>query len=87
MLAPPPDGPARVFVKQDDLWLHEGTAGNDIRFDDDGRSFALVDVPRLYDLTRNPDSHSHELYLIPERKGAAVYSFSFSDSCLVTTLP
>jgi len=45
VLAPPP-GPkptARFFVKQDDLWLHEGNAGKDIRFDDDGRSFILAE--------------------------------------------
>lgn len=87
VLSPAEDGKTRVFVKQDDLWLHEGNAGKDIQFDDDGRSFVSLDIPRLYDLTRDPSSSPHELYLIPDRKGAGVYGFSFSDRCLVTTLP
>ena len=77
----------RVFVKQDDLWLHEGNAGKDIRFYADGRSFVQVDFPRLYDLARDPDDRPHELYLTPDRKDAGVYGFTFANSCLMTTLP
>ena len=88
VLAPPENEPrARFFVKQDDLWLHEGNKGRDIRFDDDGRSFVLLDEPRLYDLTRESYHTPHELYLIPDRQGATVHGFSFSDACVVTTLP
>ncbi len=87
VMSPSDTGKTRVFVKQDDLWLHEGNAGKDIEFDEDGRSFVSLDSPRLYDLTRDPASLPHELYLIPDRKGAAIYGFSFSDSCLVTKLP
>lgn len=89
VLAPPPalDSKARFFVKLDDLWLHEGNAGKDVRFDDDGRSFVLVDTPRLYDLVRAPGNNPHELYLIPDRKDAGVFGFSFTDSCMVTDLP
>jgi hypothetical protein len=78
---------ARFFVKQDDLWLHEGNAGKDIRFDDDGRSFVLAESARLYDLTRDPTDRPHELYIVPDRKDAGVYGFSFTDSCLATNLP
>ena len=87
VLAPSPEGPTRVFVKQDDLWLHEGIAGRDIRFDDDGRSYAKLDGLRLYDLVRDPDGQPHELYLVPDRMGAGVISVSFSDACSVTDLP
>ena len=87
VMSPAEEGKTRVFVKQDDLWLHEGNAGKDIQFDDDGRSFVQLDMPRLYDLTRDPSASPHELYLIPDRKGAGIYGFSFSDKCLVTALP
>ncbi|OGS41920.1 MAG: hypothetical protein A2506_02985 [Elusimicrobia bacterium RIFOXYD12_FULL_66_9] len=89
VLAPPPgqNPKARFFVKQDDLWLHEGNAGRDIRFDDDGRSYVLAESARLYDLTRAPTDRPHELYVIPDRKEAGVYGFSFTDSCLATDLP
>ncbi|MBI4061858.1 MAG: redoxin family protein [Elusimicrobia bacterium] len=87
ILSPAESGAGRVFVKQDGLWLHEGNKGRDIRFDGDGRSFVQLDSPRLYDLTRDSTRSPHELVLIPERRGAAVHGFSFSDECGVTTLP
>ncbi|MCM2303855.1 MAG: redoxin family protein [Elusimicrobia bacterium] len=87
VMSPPESGRARVFVKQDDLWLHEGNKGRDIQFDDDGRSFVVVDSPRLYDLTRDSIFSPHELFLIPERQGATIHGMSFSDACVVTTLP
>lgn len=87
VLSPAETGRTRVFVKQDDLWLHEGNKGRDIQFDDDGRSFITLDSPRLYDLTRESIHTPHELFLIPDRQGAVIHGFSFSDACVVTTLP
>lgn len=87
VLSPAETGRTRVFVKQDDLWLHEGNKGRDIQFDDDGRSFVVLDSPRLYDLTRDSVFTPHELFLIPDRQGATVHGLSFSDACAVTTLP
>lgn len=87
VMSPAASGPTRVFVKQDDLWLHEGNKGRDIQFDKDGRSFVLLDAPRLYDLTRDSGRTPHELFLIPDRKGATIHGLSFSDACTVTTLP
>jgi hypothetical protein len=87
VLSPPESGRTRVFVKQDDLWLHEGNKGRDIQFDDDGRSYVVLDAPRLYDLTRDSIFTPHELFLIPERQGATIHGMSFSDACVVTTLP
>jgi len=87
ILSPAETGRSRVFVKQDDLWLHEGNKGRDIQFDDDGRSYITLDTPRLYDLTRESVHTAHELFLIPERQGTTVHGLSFSDACVVTTLP
>ena len=88
VMSPPEGGRrTRVFVKQDDLWLHEGNKGRDVQFDEDGRSFVVLDVPRLYDLTRDSIFIPHDLMLSPERAGAAIHGFSFSDACVVTTLP
>ncbi|MDX6768281.1 MAG: redoxin domain-containing protein [Elusimicrobiota bacterium] len=85
-LAPAAGTTTRFFIKQDDLWLHEGNAGADVRFDDDGRSFVPVDAARLYDLTRDPSVSPHELYLYPDKRGAAARGFSFADACVVTKL-
>ena len=87
VMSPAESGSTRVFVKQDDLWLHEGNKGRDIQFDDDGRSYVVLDTPRLYDLTRDSVFTPHELFLIPDRQGAAIHGLSFSDACVVTTLP
>lgn len=87
VLSPAETGTTRIFIKQDDLWLHEGNKGRDIQFDDDGRSFIQLDTARLYDLTRDSIHNPHELFLIPDRQGATVHGFSFSDACVVTTLP
>jgi len=87
VMSPAETGRTRVFVKQDDLWLHEGNKGRDIQFDHDGRSYVVLDSSRLYDLTRESYHIPHEMYLIPDRQGAAIHGFSFSDACTVTTLP
>lgn len=87
VLSPGDAGRTRFFVKQDDLWLHDGNKGRDVQFDDDGRSYVMLDSPRLYDLTRDSFHTPHELILIPDQKGAAVHGFSFSDACVITTLP
>lgn len=83
----PPLGGSRYYVRQDNLWLHLGNAGEDVRFDDDGRSFIEAPEPRLYHLARNASDSMHALELIPMRQGAAVYGFSFTDRCLTLRLP
>jgi hypothetical protein len=87
VLAPAGGKKTRFFVKMDDQWLYEGIAGKDVRYDDDGRSFVLVDSLRLYDLARDAGDKPHELYVIPEKRGGGVYGFSFANTCTVTQLP
>lgn len=83
----PGRGPARIFVRQDDLWMHPRNAGKDVRFDDDGRSFVNADAPRLYHLAKNTTDDPHELALMPLKADAKVYSFSFSSRCLAPFVP
>lgn len=87
VLAPIPTRKARFYVKLDDNWLYEGPAGADVRIDDDGRSYVDADISRLYDLVHLTDDKFHELYVIPETKGAGVYGFTFADVCTATKLP
>lgn len=82
-----PKRKTRVYVRQDDLWMHPGNAGRDIKFDDDGRSFLETSGIRLYDLARNPNDAVHELSVAPEEPGTLVFGFSFSDLCLAGFLP
>jgi hypothetical protein len=88
VLAPSAPGKkTRFFIKQDDQWLYEGITGADVRIDDDGRSFIVVEQSRLYDLAHDTGDRPHELYVIPETKGGGVYGFSFADACTATKLP
>lgn len=73
--------PARVYVKQDGLWLHSGNANTDVKWDDDDRSYVLVDHPRLYYLTRNRKRRMYELTLFPDEAGVVFSGFEFSDRC------
>ena len=87
VLSPPVAKPGVFFVRQDNMWLHSGNAGKDVQFDDDGRSYVTSRAPRLFNLTQNPNDTLHELTVIPEQMGSAIYGFSFSDHCLSKDLP
>ncbi len=75
--------PTRVYVKQDALWLHSGNAGADIKWDDDDRSYVLVDHPRLYYLTRNRKRRMYEITFFPDEACVGFSGFEFSDACQI----
>jgi len=87
VLAPPLGSPTKFFLKQDDLWLHPGNAGGAVEFDDDGRSYIVVDRAGLYELVQNPHDVFHALTVMPQREGASLYSFVYADRCLRYELP
>lgn len=70
-----------VEVRQDGASLLPSVAGEDVAFDDNGRSFLHIDRPRLYDIVRNSDFENHTLELIFRARGIALYSFTF-DTCI-----
>ncbi|MBI3553144.1 MAG: redoxin domain-containing protein [Elusimicrobia bacterium] len=78
----PGSGPTKFWLRQDDLWLDSSNAGKDVRFDGERRAFVLVDFPRAYELTRNPNDNLHDLLVTPLRIGGRVYGFSFTNECL-----
>ncbi len=67
----------RVFVKQDDAWLRKEIAGEDIKYDDQERSYVEVRSPRMYNLIGRQPYGSYELELIVQSRGLSAYSFSF----------
>ncbi len=74
--------PTSVFVKLDNLWLHGGNAGPDVKWDDSDRSYVLVDGGRLYQLAHDPNrDRMHELSLLPGGPRVAAHAFEFSDHC------
>ena len=76
----PNGGPVTVMVTQDDKPLAQQDAGDDVKFDAQGRSYITVDAPRAYDVVMNKHWGTHELTLTPQGSGLAIYSFAF-ESC------
>jgi peroxiredoxin len=72
----------QVFVFQDDAFLSLLNKGDDIRIDEEGRSFLLVNEPKLYNLVKNKAFGEHKLKLTSRSNGLALYSFSFVSSVI-----
>jgi hypothetical protein len=69
--------PVTVVVTQDGEPLDGLTAGEDVVVDG-GRSYVVVDAPRLYQIARNPDAGPHVLRLEATARGLALFALSFS---------
>lgn len=94
VLAPSPDpvslalnlkeseAPSRVIVMQNGRMLDRGVAGQDIILDGDGRSFVIVEHPRMYQLVNQHQFENATLELTFQAKGLSLFSISFS-SCVL----
>jgi thiol-disulfide isomerase/thioredoxin len=69
--------PVKVEVTQDGAPLEALAAGEDVVIEA-GRSYVVVDAPRMYSLARNPDASPHVLRLNVPARGLAAFAFSFS---------
>lgn len=67
----------RVFVKQDGEWLPQEIAGDDIKYDDQGRSYVEARSARMYNLISKQPYGTYDIQLIVQSRGLSVYSFSF----------
>ena len=70
-------GPAKVFALQDKQALTKENAGLDILFEEDGRSYVLVDSPRRFNVVVNREFGLHELELSLREPGVEVFAMSF----------
>lgn len=79
----PEDGkPLRVYIYQDGKAVPPGDRGPDLKDDGDGKTYVLVDRPRMYALIKNAHFGQHELRLATAQSGLGIYSFTFT-SCEV----
>ena len=69
--------PYEVQVTIDSLPLPPGLSGDDIMFDEQGNSFALVDEPRMYRLVQMPEYGGFELKISSNSKHFEVFAFTF----------
>lgn len=82
VLKPEAGKPMTVYIEQDGKTLPVQDAGSDVRYDDQGRSYVNVDMPREYDLVMNKHFGHHDLRLSTAQYGLGIYSFDF-ESCEV----
>jgi hypothetical protein len=68
----------KLIALQDGKPLTRENAGVDVSFDSTGRSFLLVDGPRMFNLVSNPEFGRHELTLVVGTPGLALYSLCFT---------
>jgi hypothetical protein len=67
-----------VEVKQDGRFLSTLNAGRDVAIEEDGTSAVRITRPRMFQIVRNPDYESHELEIIFQASGLALYVFTFT---------
>ena len=66
-----------VYVQIDDRPLKPEEAGQDITFDDQGRSFFTVTEPRLYAFLEIPEFGEHVIKLTSNSDDFSIFAFTF----------
>jgi len=85
VLKPEGEKQFQVFVHQDSKFLAAENKGDDVEIDGEGRSYLLVDQPKLYSVIKNREHGEHALKLSSRSNGFALYSLSFV-SCVVSEM-
>jgi thiol-disulfide isomerase/thioredoxin len=75
----------QVFVQQNDLYLTAANKGDDIRIDEQGKSYMLVSDARLYSIVKNKEFGEHTVKLMTRSNGFALYAISFI-SCVISEM-
>lgn len=69
--------PVRIYVQHDGKPVSKADKGTDIRYDEKGRSYLLVDEPRMYNIIKNAKFAQRTLKLSTAEPGMGIYSFTF----------
>ena len=69
--------PYKVMITLEDNPLIKSEAGTDVRFDQSGNSFILVDESMMYNIIKLTAFDTRDLKLSSKSKGFSVYSFTF----------
>jgi hypothetical protein len=70
-------GSGRVYATQDRQPLTKENAGSDVRFDEKGLSYILVDGPRDFNIISNREFGEHEIALTTRTRDLELFTFSF----------
>jgi thiol-disulfide isomerase/thioredoxin len=77
VLKPESGKPVRVIVTQDGKPVRATDKGDDIRYDEKGASYLLVNEPRMYRIIKNAAFGTYDLKLATAQEGLGVYAFTF----------
>jgi len=77
VIDPPEPDEFKVYVELDGRWLMENEAGDDILFDDEGRSYFNVDEGRMYKIVETPEYVEDTLKLSSDSPNFAIFAFTF----------
>ncbi len=66
----------RAYLEQDGAPIAPDDAGEDVRFED-GKAYVEVGAPEMYRLINNREIDSHELTLVTDTPGLALYAYTF----------
>jgi len=81
ILEPEGERKAEITVRQDNEFL-SANRGEDVRLDRRGRSYVVVDEPRLYNLVRNREYGEHVIRLSGGKHRFAIYGFAFATAVI-----
>jgi thiol-disulfide isomerase/thioredoxin len=73
---------SEITIFQDDQYLTTENKGDDILIDSAGRSFVLLNEPRMYNLVKNREYGEHILQLCATSDGFTLYSFTCTSSVI-----
>ncbi len=77
VLRPVERSEALVYLEQDGGPVEPADKGDDVEYDDSGRSLVRVREPRMYNLIKNRRIGAHSLKLTSFGSGLAAYAFTF----------
>ncbi|MBM3459475.1 MAG: redoxin domain-containing protein [Armatimonadetes bacterium] len=77
VLRPENGKPVRIYLYQDGKPVAKADKGDDVRYDAQGRSYLLLDQPRMYNLIKNAKFGQRTLKLATAEPGMGIYSFTF----------
>jgi hypothetical protein len=81
VLEPEGEKKAEITVRQDNEFL-SANRGEDVQLDKLGRSYVVVDEPRLYNLVRNREYGEHLIRLSGGGHRFAIYGFAFATAVI-----
>ena len=77
VLTPEKGEPFKVLVKLDGEYLNEFNKGEDVVIEEDGKSYLIVDKPRLYAVVEAPEYGTYDLEMSSNSSDFAIFAFTF----------